>query len=256
MWYPYDELNFADFSVSFEPAPEDNVTKEIEFLQGVRDFEGRLILEIPIAFSTKTPEFISGRIISLPDNFRPSVNDVLVVDGNYFYGDGRDEILLEIAFAKHHNLAVGDTVYVKTEEQLKSFEVVGKVISPEYIWPAKNIVEHMPDVLRRWGVLFMPKSLMEQYFNYTGLINEVSVLIESSSNLEAVATEVESVLTPFGVNKVVTRENQPSNKIIDMMIGSLDSLALVFPIFFLIVAALSTYIVLTRMVYLQARQIG
>ena len=252
---PYEDLNFADIWLSTSYISTSNYSSILDSIDGVREYELRLIVEAPAMFETRPGEFSTAKIISVPAPDKPRINDLLVVDGEYLDGVS-NEVLVEKSFAAHHNLSIGDTVYIKVGETLKPFRVSGIVISPEYLWPAKSILEHMPDVLRRWGVMYMSQKVMYKTFGLDGFANEAVIKIDESINIDSIIQALDNAFSEYGVKEIVPRELQPSNNIISLMVDSLRSLAIGIPIFFLTVSAIATYIVLSRLIRMQTRNIG
>ncbi len=251
---PYRELRFADLTIGIQDAP-DNVTGTVASVLGVRQVTGRISLELPSMPSDSSETFV-GRIVTLPAPSRPQVNDVLVRAGSYFTAANRSEVLVEEAFARHHGFEVGDTVHLVTPFGPRNFTIVGIVISPEYLWPARTAWDHMPDVLRRWGVFFSPYASFSSALGLTGRINEVALTLADGANFDAVVAEVRRVLSPYGITSLVSREKQASNLVINLSVKALNSLSFIFPVFFLTIVALATYVLLTRLVHVQKHQIG
>jgi len=252
---PYTSLSFADFSAKVYSAPA-NITEEIKAIDGVKAVAGRINIEVPMTMPSMENQFLTGRVITLPRDSHPLVNDVQVVTGNYFAGISEKEMLVEKAFADYHNLKVGDIVRLTWGTNQSDFTVKGIVVSPEYIWPAKNIRDHMPTVLRNWGVLFLPEDEVRSTSNFNDRINEIAVTVTSSNVRDDVVGKVKAILTPYGLAEVTVKENQASDKNLHLLIGALDTLAPVFSGFFLAVASVTTYVLLTRTVSAQSTQIG
>jgi putative ABC transport system permease protein len=251
---PYEDLGFADFTVKVYSAPTGAVDG-VRNIAGVKAAVGRINVELPITMPDMENQFLTGRIITLPDSGRPAVDDVLVVEGAYFSPEATDEVLVEKFFADIHSLKPGDSVSVLSNNREYSFVVKGIVVSPEYLWPAKNIKDHMPTVLRTWGVLFMPENEARNTFNASG-INEFTVTTTDQGVRDDAIKNVVSLLRPYSVLEVTPREDQASDTILHQMIGTLDVLAVVISSFFLLVAGVSTYVLLTRMINAQGTQIG
>lgn len=252
---PYTSLHFADFTVKVYGAPA-NITEEIMQTNGIASVVGRINMEVPMTMPSMQDQFLTGRIITLPRDSHPSVNDVQVVEGGYFAGTSTSEVLLEKAFADYHGLKVGDTIRVTAGTNQSDLNVQGVVVSPEYLWPARNIKDHMPTVLRNWGVLFLPEDEAKAIFNLGDKINEIAVTVSGPGVRDEVLNSVKTILTPYGLADVTVRENQASDKNVHLLVGSLDMLAPVFSGFFLAVAGVTTYVLLTRTVNSQSTQIG
>src|SRR3990170_5186797 len=177
---PYETLNFADFTVKVYGAPP-SVVEEIKLLDNVKAVEGRLNTEVPITMESMENQFLTGRVITLPSDRRPTVNDVQVINGAYFSSNASNEVLVEKAFASYHDLKLGDKLRLVSVNGQFEFTVTGTVVSPEYLWPAKNLKDHMPTVLRSWGVLFLPEDEGKLVLSRNEQINEVVVALFNQS---------------------------------------------------------------------------
>ena len=252
---PYQELNFADFTIGVYSAPS-SIVEEIRLIDGVKAIIGRINQEVPLVLTKEEGEFLTGRIITLPRDKRSAVNDVKVMEGNYFSPNITTDVLVEKFFADYHDLRVGDTLRLKSGSSQFEYTIKGIVVSPEYLWPAKNVKDHMPTVLRTWGVIFLPDDEIKNLLNTNDTINEVAVTVTSQEVREDVINDVRALLEPYGIAEVVPRESQASDKLLHVMVGSLDVLAVVLSSFFLAVAGISTYVLLTRIVSAQSTQVG
>ncbi|MFQ6013313.1 MAG: hypothetical protein ACE5LS_06690, partial [Thermoplasmata archaeon] len=241
----YEELNFADFVIAFSPAPQ-SVADEVAVLDGVKNAQGRLVLEAPLSLGEgKVP--VVGRLISIPEGGPGTVNTLRVVSGR-LPTPRAAEVLIEQRFAEHHGIEIGGALSLVNSTGQWPYEVTGVAVSPEYLWPARNLRDHMPDVLRRWGVLFLPESDLQAFAALPGLANQVAVTILPDAAEDRVVADALTLLTPYGVTDVVTRKNQPSDMVIRLTVDALAQLALILPLFFLIIVALSTYVLLSRLV--------
>ena len=249
----YEELNFADFVVAFQSAPE-SVGSDVGALDGVAEVDARLVLEVPVTFAG-IQEPVVGRLVSVPAEGHPPVNDVRIEKGRYPVA-GVGEVVLERRFAEHHGIEVGATLYVSNSSGAWPYTVTGMGVSPEYLWPAKTPREHMPDVLRRWGVIFIPLPDIQALAGMDGSVNQVAVVMDAGADQEKVLGDVLETLAPYGITEVVNRENQPSDMILRLTMDMLSQLAFILPLFFLLIVALSTNVLLTRLVYVQRTNIG
>lgn len=252
---PYRDLRFADLTISFQGAPRD-VAEKLTAIPGVEAVQARLDLELPATFPGRNSDVIAARILSIPVPDHPAVNDVRVTEGEYLTPMNANRVLVEKGFAVHHGLQVGDGVRIQTASGPWDGEVGGIAISPEYLWPARTAAEHMPDVLRRWGVFFMDYTTLASLSRQNGTVNEVAITLEAGADRNAVTDRARDALADYGITAVVPREEQPSEVILNTTVGALDTLSLVFPLFFLVIVALSTYSLLTRLVHAQRPQIG
>lgn len=253
--YSYEQLGFADFTVMVDH----DATEALEQLQAVEVIDavtGRMNTDFALTLPGAQSQKVLARVISLPASESDRVNvvnDVLVDSGGYFSDDGNLEVLLEKNFAEHHEIEPGQIASLTVGEETIPFEVAGIATSPEYIFPAKSRQEIIvsADV---WGVVFITENVRTSLLNYP--MNEFCFLIADGADMETVIAEVKGVLNPYDVMDVVPQEDQPSYAGLQMDLDQFATLAEVFPLLFIIVGAMATYILLTRIVYNQRSQIG
>jgi putative ABC transport system permease protein len=253
--FTYEELAFADFTVQVVAAPRDTV-QELESIPGVQAVTGRVNTDIPLILLEDVPKTILVRAISLSADSRPAVNNVKVEDGEYFGPADSDVLLVDKSFADHHGLQPGDTVYLAAGGEEAPFSIKGIVTSPEYIWPAKSRQELLISS-ENFGVVFVSHETAAG-LTRSDTINEFSFLVEGGVDTERVIGDVEDALATgnYQIMDVVRQEDQPSNAALALDLQEFGEMAEVFPALFLIVGALATYILLTRVVQNQRPQIG
>ena len=249
----YNDTGFGDLWVSIGFINKTELKRTLSQLTEVNDYILRINMELPTKFDLKENNTIAGRIISVDKNI--TINQLIIVSGNY-PSENENGVLVEKAFAEHHNITVGDKVYFNWNNQWIELEVKGIVISPEYLWPAKTILDHMSDVLRRWGVFFIPENTMKNLFGLDSMANEIVMKISQPYDQQVMKNKVEKMFQGYGIKEIYFREQQPSYNIINLMVGSLSSLALAFPAFFFLVATITIYIAISRIVESQTRIIG
>ncbi|MBA7626341.1 hypothetical protein ES703_33787 [subsurface metagenome] len=251
--YTYERLRFADFTVKVVEAPTETV-EELESIPGIEAVTGRMNVDIALGLPGEETRGVLARVISLPSDSRPAVNDVKVEEGSYFQEGEGNVLLVEKSFAEHHELKPEDTVFLTVDDQEISFRIAGIITSPEYIWPAKSRQEILASP-ETFGVVFVPQDTVSGLVGKP-FINEFCFLIDEGADRDSIIAEVVGTLAPYEVMDVVTQEEQPSNAALEMDLEQFGEMARVFPLLFLIVGALATYILLSRIVHNQRAQIG
>lgn len=252
----YDELRMGDLWFEVGDAPAE-VVDRVAQVEGVAAVEGRLVEELPIELPEAGPERMLGRFVTLPAERRPEVNDVKVTSGAYFSpGSGERQVLLEKSFADYHDAQPGDSLQIILQEgEPVEFRVAGVAASPEYLWVAKSERDlFIPP--SAFGVLFVPYDDLSGPLGREGRINEIAVRFEDGADESAVRTEVESLLAPYDLGRTTDRDNQLSNRLLQLDLDGFEALAVVFPILFLSVSALAIYTLLNRLVQTQRPHIG
>lgn len=252
--HSYEKLRFADFTVKVSQDASEAID-ELEKIEGVETVTGRMNADFDLTLPGAQTKKVLARVISLPSSDAARmdvVNDVLVEEGNYFPNNESLSLLVEKNFADHHELKPGQMVHLTLEEEDIGFGIAGIVASPEYIFPAESRQKFMPSS-EVWGVVFVPEDIIT-FLKQP--VNEFCFLIKDGADYDSIITEVETILNQYQVMDVVPREDQPSYTGLEMDLEQFATLAELFPLLFIIVGAMATYILLTRIVYNQRPQIG
>ncbi len=248
----YDELRFADYTVGVRSAPQE-AAAEVRQLDNVAAAEGRLVLDTGLHSDGGHP--IHARLIGLPLERRPAVNDVLVQQGAYWTPQDRNVVLVESHFAEYHQLEPGDRLTFITPQGQQEVRIIGIAASPEYLINAASTLDILPSA-RRFGVFFVPLPQLQRLFGLDGQINDVAVTVRNPSEREATIATTEALLRPSTLTQTVRQEDQPSNAALQLDLQGAEEMANLLPTLILIVAALSIFIALSRMVQAQREQIG
>ncbi len=251
--YSYDVLNFADFTIKVVEAPPETAD-ELRAIAGVEAVTARANIDMALVLPGDEGKRVLARVISLPSDGRAEVNDVKIESGSYFEAGDDDVLLVEKSFAKRHGLEPGDSLVLRMEDREVSFGVAGVVTSPEYIWPAKSQQEILVSP-ETFGVVFVPEGALPRLVG-DSMVNEFAFTVKEGADRDAVITAAKAVLMPYVIMDVVPSEDQPSNTAVKMDLEEMGEFAEIFPLLFLIVGALATYIFLTRIVHNQRAQIG
>ncbi|MCX7614492.1 MAG: FtsX-like permease family protein [Clostridiales bacterium] len=246
----YREYRLADLFVSLYRAPE-NVENKILSLPFVKTATGRIVKDVKLDIDNETAAI---RIITLPDDKKDVVNDIMIKSGRYFSSSENNQCLVEEGFYKAHNLKPGDEIYPVVGGKEVKLKVIGSVRSPEYVYPLRE-GELVPDN-KKFGIFYIKKSFGQSIFGFGGSINSLSILVKDTTDLDKAKDDVKKYLKEFGVNQVVDRDGQISAKMLSEEMKGLKASGGSFPIVFFIMAAVIIYITMGRMVENQKTQIG
>lgn len=247
----YNELSFADFAVQLRGAPAE-VVPEIRRLDNVAGAEGRLIIDTGLILSES--EQVHARLIGLPQDRRPAVNNVLVQSGQY-WGKAGTGVLAESHFFAFHELEEGDRLNFVTPAGERKLTVLGDAASPEYLITAAGQLDILPSA-RRFGVFFTPLPELQGLFGAEGTVNDVAVTVRDPEKQGETIAQVESLLEPYGITQTVPQEDQPSNAALRLDLEGAEEFANLLPTLVLIIAALSIFIAVNRLVQGQRQHIG
>lgn len=250
----YDQLKMADLWFGLSDAPH-TVVDAVRDVPGVAAAEARLVVDLPVEPSAKSPNRAIGRFVSLPDSSagHATVSDVKLTSGVYPTGPG--QVLLERSFADFNHIATGSSITVLTDGTPVPLRVVGTAVSPEYLWVARSAQDWFT-VPSAFGVIFMRCSDLASLAGRAGRIDDVAVRLTQPAARSGVIAQVSHILSAYGTVQVMDRQHQVSNQLLRLDLDGFQTIALVFPILFLSVSALAVYSLLSRLVEGQRRQIG
>jgi putative ABC transport system permease protein len=245
------ELKLADFTVSVAGAPAGEMAA-ITRVPGVRAAEGRLIVETGLDVGSDIQPL--ARLIGVPSNHRPRVDDLRVESGRYLATEGRGEALLHMKYAQDTGTKVGDTLLLRFGQERRRLTVVGIVSSAEYMYaiPDKGSLPTSGEFAPIW----MYERDLEDLFGRRGEVTDVAVLVDPEANVDAVIDGVEEELEPYRILETVKQVDQPSMFGIQSEIKQLGIMSTWLPALILGISASSLFIALSRLVTSQRGQIG
>lgn len=249
----YASQNFHDALLEIKPTARASLAS-LDDAAGVHAWEARLFVELPVTFNNGEPP-VMARIISLPATGDSRIDVLRVLDGAT-PGERTSDVVLDAGFAGHHDLKVGDIAHVTTPTGTRSVRIAGTALSPEYLWPAKTAQEHMPDVLRRWGVFWIREDSLQTLIQQPDVVNQVVLDAPPGASADDAIRGAVAAVSPDAVLRSETREKQASNVVLGLLVNAVSQMAYVLPLLFLSVVGLSTHVLLTRLILQQRANIG
>jgi len=242
------EFNFANLTASGDDAAA--LAEATGAIPGVATAHLRTVLDPPLRVGDTK---LLGRVIGLPVDVQPPVNQVKVLRGTYLDAARPGAVLVEEHMADHFDLEPGGTLQVLDGTGWRTLQVAGVISSPEYIWPARDRQELLtsPD---NFGVVFAAEALAVELAG--GGPNQVVYYYEGGEPDEALTATLADAARSSGATAVFTRAEQPSNAALSEDIKGFEETALFFPILFVAAAAMAAYVMISRLVYAQRPHIG
>ncbi len=218
---------------------------------GVEAAYSRTVVDVPLQVGETK---LLGRAVGLPAAGQPPVNQVKVIEGTYLDPARPDGVLVEQHMADHFGLSPGDQLEVLAGTSWRQIEVLGVISSPEYIWPARSRQEVIttPD---DFGVVFATETLARELAGVQKP-NEVVLYYQDGKPDAALSAELGSTARGLGATQVYTRDEQPSNAALSEDIRGFREMAFLFPVLFIVAAAMASYVMISRFVYSQRPHIG
>jgi len=250
--YYYTHYRFADVFATAKRAPR-TLLPRIAHLPGVAALEDRIVHEVTL----DVPGFadpVTARLVSVPDEGRPALNDLFLRSGRYLAPRARDEVLVGESFATAHGLRPGDTVSAVINGRWQRLRIVGIANSPEYVYVIGGAAI-FPDN-KRYGVFWMGREAMEAALDMDDAFNSLTLRLAPGADEQGVIRALDVLLAPYGATGAHGRSEQISHQMLDGEIQQDRVTGLVIPAIFLAVAAFLIHNVLMRLIALQRSQIG
>lgn len=248
----YRDYRFADLFVSLKRAPE-SVAETARAIPGVDRVETRVAawanLDVP-----GFPEPIRGLVVSVPDAGEPAMNALHLRVGRNVAPGRDDEVVASEAFAQAHRLRPGDRIGAVIHGRRKALRLVGIGLSPEHVYEVGPGAV-FPDP-KRYGVLWMGRKALAAGYGMEGAFNDLCATLAPGASRQDAIDRLDALLSPYGGLGAYARDDQVSHRYLTEEFRQLGTLAEIFPVIFLGVAAFLLNVVVGRLVSLQRDQVG
>jgi putative ABC transport system permease protein len=248
----YVDQRFADVFGRLVRAPE-SVAGQLAQLPGVNQVETRVVAPVNLEVAGYNDP-VTGRINSLPEVGEPLLNVPWVRRGRLPMPRADDEVALSEEFADAHGLQPGDRIWAVIKGHRKRLDIVGIVLSPEYMYaipPGAIFPDH-----ERYGILWMNRKSLATAVDMDGAFNDVSFSLQRGASARALIDRVDAVLARYGGFGAYPLDDQLSHRFITEELRGLETMATIFPVIFLGVAAFLLNVVITRLIGTEREQIG
>lgn len=274
----FQRFDMADLWVSVDSLNE-RAVRQMNSIPHVTA-QGRVLADVVIEMGGSGGERITGRAAGLPPQELPRVNNIEIIDGTYFSDSWSREILVEERFARFHKLKPGDWLDIRVGDTTTRYRIAGIATGPEFMYPIKSAQE-LITTPRTFGVLFMAQPSLAALFNMEGLVNDVTIRIDTGADKQQVIAAVRAILKNHGITRLTEkndrqaiasrktdilegartayltrRSDQITYKLVKQDLDGFRQMAFQFPMLFLVIASLTTYILMGRLVQSQRVQIG
>ncbi len=248
----YERYRFGDVFAACARAPL-GVAARLAELPGVEAVEARTVVDVRLDIpGAEGP--VNGRVIGIPADGRPAVNDLFLRRGRWIEPGRADDVLVNEGFGRANGLTVGARFAAVINGRRQVLHVVGWALSPEYTYvlPPGELI---PDD-RRFGIVWMERRALAKAFDMDGAFNDVSLRVDPGVSPDRVVTTVDAILRPWGGGNAVPRRRQQSHWFIDAELRQLESFGYAVPIVFLSVAAFLLNLAMGRVLAVQRPQIA
>ncbi|HEU4510834.1 MAG TPA: FtsX-like permease family protein [Pyrinomonadaceae bacterium] len=248
----YEAYRFADVFAQLKRAP-DSVSARVSEIPGVAQAEFRVVADVTLDVPG-LEEPAKGRIVSIPDQQVPMLNDLFIKEGRYIEPGHTNEVLASAVFANANQLKPGSTISAVINGKWQKLQIVGLALSPEYVYEIRS-GEIFPDN-RRSGVLWMSREALGPVFNMKGAFNDVALTLAPGASEPEVIRQLDDLLANYGGLGAYNRDDQVSNHFLSGEIAELQVTGTFIPAIFLLTTAFLIHLVLSRMVATQRQEIA
>jgi putative ABC transport system permease protein len=203
----YERQRFGDVFASLKRAPM-RLADEIANLPGVSAMETRVVANVTLDLE-QLNEPASARLISIPADRRPQVNDLFLRRGRWIEPGRRDEVLASEGFVIAHGLNPGDSVRAVINGRLRRLTIVGIALSPEFVYSIRP-GEIVPDD-KRFGIFWMDRLALAAAFDMEGGFNDVVLALAPDVAPDETITRLDRILEPYGGLGAIPRALQLSH---------------------------------------------
>jgi putative ABC transport system permease protein len=248
----YAADRFADVFARLVRAPLP-VARAIEQIPGVTIVQTRIVFDVTLDVRGLS-EPATGRLVSIPENGRPQLNDVHLRQGRWIDSGNPGEVIVSEAFAMANQLHPGDSVGAILNGRWRRLLIVGIGLSPEYVYEIR-VGDVFPDK-RRFGILWIGRKAIQNAFSMEGAFNDIALALAPGTHPAEVIRRMDDLLAQYGGTGAYDREQQISHRFLADEISGDRVAGTIVPAIFLGVAAFLIHIVLSRLVQTQRDQIA
>jgi putative ABC transport system permease protein len=248
----YERYRFAHVFARMTRAPL-ALAERVLAIPGVSQVEPRVVTEVSLDMPGMT-EPATARLISIPEQRGPKLNDIFIREGRYIEAGRDDEVLVSEAFTAAHKLRPGDELSAVINGRRRALTIVGIALSPEYVYQIGG-ASIIPDD-KRFAILWIGRESLAAAVDMRGALNDLSIALTRGASEEAVIEEVDRLIAPYGGLGAHGRARQESDQFLSSELEQLRAMALIVPWIFLGVASFLLNMVMSRLVGTQRTQIA
>lgn len=248
----YREYRFAEVFVTLKRAPE-SLRQRVQEVTGVDQVETRVVAQVRLDMPTFA-EPVTALMVSLPDSGRIGLNALHLREGRLPAPGRPDEVVVSTPFAQAHALQLGDRFYAILNGRRQALTVVGTALSPEFVQQLRP-GSAFPDY-KRYGVMWMGRRALGQAYDMQGAFNDLALSLRPGADSAYVIDRVDELLMPYGGLGAYPRRDQRSHRFLNQELEQLGTLASLFPVMFMGIAAFLLNVVIGRLVAMQREQIA
>lgn len=246
----YDSARFAHVFAQVKRAPNPLAERLLD-IPGVAEAATTITFDVLLDL----PEVIEpmvGRMIALPAHGEPRMNRLSLMAGRWIDAPESNQVLVSETFARARGLRPGDSLHALLNGRRERLQVVGIVLSPEYILPVRvGLADE-----KSFGIFWIGRKRLAAAYDMEGAFNQVALRLARDASEGRVIEAVDRLLAPYGSTGAHGRDEQMSHRALTQEINEQRVFGIVLPSVFLGVAVFLLNVVLSRQIGTQRGQIA
>lgn len=242
----YEKTQLADAWVNGINITEEMVSK-IEEEPYVDCVEKSMTTTVTLVDENEKPDI---KLMSMEEQnlFKP-----YIIEGREYDSTSDNGIWIDETFAKERNIAIGNTIELTYGSIQKEFNVEGLILHSEFIYYTGSITDTVPNhKLHGYGLISNDAAM--QFYGKV-ICNELRINLNDNCEYNEVQQRIEEILGS-SYHSFLVRDDISSVSQIEKEINQMQSMANLFSAVFILLALLSMYTTMTRLINTQQVQIG
>ncbi len=261
----YENYRLADIFVKVN-AISKNETTSLEKIEGIKEAVPRIVNEFRIEHKD-IETLMTVRLIS--DDLQhngTTINQYIYDNHNNSNSHSHShshsnaiendtDILLNVEFMSLNNIKIGDTVSIIYSGKVNDFDVIGSVMSPEYVYLTKDATQLVPDK-NSFGFGYVSQATLNNISNANNTYNDIVIELEDGYEFDDVKIALENSLNKYGLIELTERKYQTSYAMFEAEFDSIKSMSQSLPMTFLAMVITILYLTLKRVIEQERMEIG
>jgi len=240
----FKDSNLADIWISGLGFDNDDIG-QIKELDGINETQ---LSAVESAYLDSDSN-VNIRLISNKDN---KISKPLCINGNE-YKPTEDGIWLDKDYADNKKIHVGDQIQIYYGEKSQKLEVKGLVYSPEYICYTGSSTFMVPDHSKYTYGFISADTLFQIVPN--AAYNQIKITTDNITDVDSLRSDLKTILNDKYMMCYDRTEYTPVSSYINK-IRQIKKMSVMFSLVFFLLALLTIYTTMTRIVRKQRTQIG
>lgn len=242
----FKDYNLSDLNVYYSQVSKEEITY-LQKIEGVNKIEGRYTFDATQTFK----EYKSYlKIHSIPA--KNKINMPEIIEGST--PSTKNEILIDSRYAKEHNYNVGDKIEIGVNGKDLELTISGFCENVEHVFNIKDPKLVLPDH-KTYGIAYISEAKIPEILG-SFYYNELIIDAKDGYDINKLGQSIEAQSRGITYLYQQSKERTVSYSAIDTTIKNNKIMSTVSPLILFIVAAITIFLTMSRIIDSQRNQIG